>query len=1601
MFLLIGSRVRRLLYPLLPFFLLGAYAQQPVTLPGPTAVGTSAAKQLISLTLPGGGSLASIQVLTQGSPNLDFTLAQGGSCAALNYLPGQQCTVAVAFTPFAPGERRGAIVLLDSASHPLATRVVVASATGALATFIPGTISTVAGNTAWIYSGDGYPATQSSIFLPFGLAVDAAGDIFLADSSNNRIRRVDAVTGLISTVAGNGLVGSSGDGGPATSATLSGPSSVALDPAGNLYIADSSNNLIRRIDAFTGIIATVAGSRSLHGYSGDQGLATAAALNTPNGLALDPSGNLVFADTGNNVIRRVDAATGVITTVAGNGAAVFGGDNGLATAASLNNPWGVLLAPTGELYIADQNNNRVRMVSTAGMITTVAGTGLAGLSGDNGPATAASLNVPAGLALDAAGNLYIADSGNNRVRKVSGATGNITTIAGNGSLSFDGDNGPATISGLYGPYTLALDTQGSLFIADVFHNRIRKVAANAGTLIFPPMRVGRVSTPEIQTIENDGNAPLDPQSLTALSQSQIDAPNTTCVQGSPVAPSASCVLSVAFAPTMTGQLVSGQVNMLSDAANSPSLLTVEGQVLNTDPTTVTLTSSANPSATGTPVTFTVATASAGSTPTGDITLFDGSIVLGTATLNKQGSITFTVPNLSAGQHTLSAAYPGDSSNAAGESTPLVQTVQDPQAATVTVLTTSASPIDAGTALHLTATVSVATAGSGTGAIVGNVSFSDGARFLGLGAVSNGVATLTVSSLTVGTHALTAAYVGSSGYSASTSAVVTETVNLATTHLVVSSSASPSNAGAPLTLTATIVSSGGTPTGSITFLDGSASLGTGKLNAQGIATLVVPGNIWTPATHALSATYAGDPFDGSSSSQPVAQIVNLATSTLLLAASANPSPLGASISFTATATSNGGTPTGSVQFLDGGNAVGSATLNASGIATWSNSALSIGTHSITVSYAGDTYDSPGTSAPLIEMIQPTATSINISSSANPANYGSALSFSVTVNGTGAQPTGTVLLTDGGNALATLTLDANGYAVYTTSSMAIGSHSIVAAYQGDATHTATTSVTLNQRVVQTTTTTLTPAATHVIAGLQTTVTAVVIGANGKPVSGSIALKDGATTLTTLTPDQTGTAVYSTSALAPGTHALVASFAGDSVSGASSSSPSVQTVDSATTATTLASGANPAFTATPLTLSATVTGNGATPAGSVTFSDAGVALATVPLTQSGTASFTISTLTPGIHQLTASYLGDTNDSASLSSTLAQQIAAHSSVTISSSANPSLLMDNVTVTIVVANGTTAVPTGSVTLTDNGNAIGTPQLDATGHATITLTSPTLGTHTLGASYAGDSSDMPATSAAFVQTVTLRPTTTSFSSSSTNLSAGQQLIFVSVVQGAGAKTPTGTVTFESGAVTLGTVPVANGGIATLTLTAQQAMLNVVAVYSGDALFAPSTSAAVGIVVGPPIEFTLSTPGLLSMRTGQHGTLSINVATAATFNDTLQFGCAGLPADATCTFSTDQVAVGGGLPKTLSVTVDTGNPLGAGALAALLPVALLLSLRRRRLPLKLLAALVAAAMMAGLSGCASSFSQQSTPVGAYTFQIVATGKQTAATQAATVQLTVTQ
>jgi trimeric autotransporter adhesin len=411
-----------------------------------------------------------------------------------------------------------------------------------------GDIYTVAGNGTGGFGGDGGPGTAAELQDPRGVAMDSAGNLAIADYGNGVVRLLAAHTGTfygqvmttgdIYTIGGvpadMGVEAFSGDGGPALRAEFDGPDGMTVDPAGDMLIADQQNERIRMVAARSGTfygqamtagdVYTVAGNGTL-GYSGDGGPATRAALQFPGGVAVDQSGNLVVADTYNSRIRVVAAkagtfygkamAIGHIYTVAGTGTAGFGGDGGPATSAQVNFPERVTVDPTGNLVISDGFNNRVRVVAartgtfygkamTKGDIYTIAGNGTAGFGGDGGPGTSAELNDQEGVQADAAGNVLIADLFNERIRVVAGSTGtfygqamttgHIYTVAGDGTAGFGGDGGPGASAELHWPYDATVDSAGNLILADADNNRIRVVAAKAGTFYGVPMTEGNIYT---------------------------------------------------------------------------------------------------------------------------------------------------------------------------------------------------------------------------------------------------------------------------------------------------------------------------------------------------------------------------------------------------------------------------------------------------------------------------------------------------------------------------------------------------------------------------------------------------------------------------------------------------------------------------------------------------------------------------------------------------------------------------------------------------------------------------------------------------------------------------------------------------------------------------------------------------------------------------------------------------------------------------------------------------------------------------------------------------------------------------------------------------
>ncbi len=333
------------------------------------------------------------------------------------------------------------------------------------------TIITIAGGAVSDVLEDG-PATSVALSNPYGLVIDTLGNIFFADRNNHALRLIDT-HGNLSTIAGTGKPGYNGDGKRAIKAKMDYPICVAFDNLGNLLFSDRYNNCIRKISpAQNGIITKIAGTGSA-GYSGEGSAATDAQLNGPGGIVTDELGNLIFCDAHNHCIRKI-ASSGVIRTIAGTGVKGYSGDGGLAYKAELNEPYCIALSKGGDLYFTEYGNMRVRKIDKKGVISTIAGNGKKGFDGDDGPATLASLNNPTGITLDEWGNIYIADSENDRIRKID-RSGNIRTIAGNGKRGFSGDGGLAENAQLNSPTGIAFDRSGNLFISDLNNNRIRRI----------------------------------------------------------------------------------------------------------------------------------------------------------------------------------------------------------------------------------------------------------------------------------------------------------------------------------------------------------------------------------------------------------------------------------------------------------------------------------------------------------------------------------------------------------------------------------------------------------------------------------------------------------------------------------------------------------------------------------------------------------------------------------------------------------------------------------------------------------------------------------------------------------------------------------------------------------------------------------------------------------------------------------------------------------------------------------------------------------------------------------------------------------------------
>ncbi len=1304
------------------------------TFAGQTAVGSTSQTVTVTVTAQASGTVTGFGTLTGGVSNqtlAEFNVLESSNCAvgsAVN--AGQTCQLSVAFAPRFPGVRQGAALLLGTRGAVLGRVLVSGIGQGSLPVLNPGEITTVAGDGQFAYQRDGVLATVAPIFLPTGLVVDAAGDLFFCDSSNNRVRQVDAETKMISTVAGTGSPGFSGDGNPATSAALNSPSGLAMDGAGNLYISDTGNSVVRRVDAITGFITTVAGTPSVAGYGGDGLTARDAMLSSPVGLAFTPGGDLLIADSGNNRVRLLTLSTSVIQTIAGTGDAGAAGDGLEATQAQLNVPFGIAARWDGAIAIADKANQKVRLVDQTGVISTVAGTGDRSYSGDGGPPTEAKLDNPAAVAFDPAGDLFIADSENNRVRAVFGNS--IVTVVGNGNTSSSnqnvGDGGPADQANLYGPYALVFDAAGNLWVADLLHNLVREVYGSLLSHTYPAMKVGNTSAAFAGSLYNAGNANLIlqmPVKGSGLLEAALDSTVTTC-NATPMQPREFCNMGIEFSPTVVSPDDKGSVTWVSNAPNVTPVDALDGQVLSVEPTAVALSASANPGVLGHSVTLTgsvtLTSNGKGAGLTGTVTFSEGSTPLcQPASLDANGNASCTVPSLALGSHTFTATYSGDANDAAATSAPYVEMIKQQPALALAV---SSSPAVVTSNVTLTL---VATDTAGSGVPTGTVNFYDGTVLLATVPLNSaGQAQWSTGSFSLGTHALSAQYSGDGANVKGTSNTVQEAITPASTVTVLASSSSDPMIGSPLSLVATVVSNLGlAPTGVVQFTDGSgpgaAVIGSATLDAKGTATITV--STLVPGAHSVVATYEGDVNDAPSSSSALVETVK--ASGITVGSSSNPAVSGQNITLTAQLNASGPVPaTGTAIFRDNGVALGSATFNAAGTATLATSTLAVGTHGITVSYAGDNnYAAAG--GQISQVVIGATTSITLTASANPATYGQPLVFTAAVASNGGVATGPVTFTADGTAIGSAPLNASGIATVSLSTLSPGDNTVLATYAGDGKASPSASAPLTVVVKQATSVIVSASSNPAYTLSSVSFTATVLNAGGAAATGSVTFTDGSAVVGVVALDGSGRATLTLPQLSAGTHNIVAAYAGDVADLPSASAAFGEKVQPLPTTTTLTGSATDPQNPQQMTLIAVVKGMGITPpSGAVTFTSGKITLGQATVDGTGVATITVIFQQDQLSQpIVASYAGDVSYAASQSAITTITAGAPAQFTLALSAPSITLVTHQHTSLQVSLGsvkgfTDTISLGCLGLPFAGTCTFTPSqvtLSPDGTATATL----------------------------------------------------------------------------------------------------------------------------------------------------------------------------------------------------------------------------------------------------------------------------------------------
>jgi hypothetical protein len=990
----------------------------PVDFGGVNLGATSGVTTLVFSVSPGNVvTVGSITALTEGAPNKDFAVS-GQTCVGTIAGPAT-CNISITFAPSVLGLRIGELLVKDGSGNITNHAPLRGAGLGPQMVVSPATAVATASLTG----------ISPTAINPSSTAFDGAGNLYIDDALNGRI--------LESTTAGSATLLAS-----IPASTNAAPfSSIVIAGDGTLFVSSPNTATVYKIPP--------GGSPTAIPTPG-------VTLLQPAGLALDGFGYLYVADAGANHIVRIDAENGgppsTLTLT------------GLSTA--LSSPQGISVDSADNLYVADANNNRIVKID---LHTTTSLTNPATVP----PISGLTLSNPGAVVVNAAGGLTIADTGNNRLVELplSGSPYVITLL---------NTTPPPANFALTTPAGVTLLPTGDLLVSDTVAGLVAVTRTTSSLTFATPTLVGTVDTVDgdlALNVENTGSYVLQVagNSFPSISNTAFFADNTgTCpnttngTNGTQVSVGEACTLEVGFKPTINGPNT-GTLNIsASGNGNVTATVNLTGTGFHVlDHFTVTVTPSTVTPGEATTMVVTAInndnTVDDTYTGTINITCTDPACVLPT------GAYTFTAADN--GTHVFASTLTPplnfntlgtwtvtvvDSTFTSGKTytgTSNVVTVITTPAVT---LTSSVNPVILGSNTTLTATVS-----SPYGTPTGTVTFMDGGTILGTVALnSSGVATLTVSFSTAGTHPLTVSYPGAGFFQAANSAVLNQVVQTLGTTLGLTSSVNPVNVNANTILTATITSTSGTPTGTITFLDGATVLGSAQLNASGVATLTV--SFSTPGTHPLTASYpATGPYNAATSPVVNETVQTLAT-TLGLTSSVNPVNVNANTVLTATATSTSGTPTGTITFLDGTTVLGTASLNASGIATITVSFATPGTHPLTASYPATSPYQPATSPVVNENVQNFASTATLTSSVNPVLISNSTVLTATVTSPAGPPTGTVTFFDGGKAIGTTTLNPSGVATLSITFSTNGQHILTVSYAGNGLYLPATSAPLTQLV-----------------------------------------------------------------------------------------------------------------------------------------------------------------------------------------------------------------------------------------------------------------------------------------------------------------------------------------------------------------------------------------------------------------------------------------------------------------------------------------------------------------------------------------------------------